>query len=201
MSLVDEVLDLAHVESGRLEVTLETVQLGDVVLETLALLKPLAIKRDVTLRVKAGPGQPLPAESVETWPRVIADRRRLQQVLFNLLGNAIKYNASGGQVTVDHVPVVGTDQLRLRVADTGPGITMEQRSRLFTPFERLGAEHGEVAGNGLGLSVAKALMEAMAGELGLEDRDASGSPGSPGPGAVFWIALPLAEPSWSGASV
>ncbi len=179
LQLIDEVLDIARVESGRIEMSPEAVSVHDLALETLALIHPFASQRGITtdLRCLAG------------GPHVTADRQRLKQVLLNLLSNAVKYNVPGGHVTLDcHSPAPG--RLRLCVADTGPGVSAEMRPRLFTPFDRLGVERigGGVAGTGLGLALSKRLMEAMGGDLGLEDGVAPG----PNPGAVFWIELPLA---------
>ena len=179
LRLVDEVLDIARVESGRIEMSPEPVAISELVAETLALIGPLAAQRGIALDVSR---MPRPSAS-DRGPHVIADRQRLRQVLLNLLSNAVKYNAPGGRVSLDCV--LQPDRLRLRVADTGPGIPPEMRGRLFTPFDRLGAEQGNVEGTGLGLALSKRLMEAMGGDLGLEETPAA-------TGAVFWLELPLA---------
>ena len=179
LRLVDEVLDIARVESGRIEMSPEPVAISELVAETLALIGPLAAQRGIALDVSR---MPRPSAS-DRGPHVTADRQRLRQVLLNLLSNAVKYNAPGGRVGLDCV--LQPDRLRLRVTDTGPGIPPEMRGRLFTPFDRLGAEQGNVEGTGLGLALSKRLMEAMGGDLGLEETPAA-------TGAVFWLELPLA---------
>jgi CheY-like chemotaxis protein/anti-sigma regulatory factor (Ser/Thr protein kinase) len=113
----------------------------------------------------------------------MADRQRLQQVLLNLLSNAIKYNRAGGAVQVTCTPLEG--RMRLAVSDTGPGIERPMLERLFTPFDRLGAEQAGIEGTGLGLTLSKRLVEAMNGELLVESR--------PGVGTTFTVALPAAE--------
>ena len=179
LRLVDEVLDIARVESGRIEMSPEPVAISELVAETLALIGSLAAQRGIALDVSR---MTRPSAS-DRGPHVTADRQRLRQVLLNLLSNAVKYNAPGGRVSLDYV--LHPDHLRLRVTDTGPGIPPEMRGRLFTPFDRLGAEQGNVEGTGLGLALSKRLMEAMGGDLGLEETPAA-------TGAVFWLELPLA---------
>jgi CheY-like chemotaxis protein len=115
---------------------------------------------------------------------VLADRQRLKQVLLNLLSNAIKYNRTGGSIVVACDEVAG-DRLRLSVTDTGMGIPADRMDRLFTPFERMGAEHTATEGTGLGLALSKRLMEAMGGSIGAESHAPDG--------ITFWIELPLAE--------
>jgi CheY-like chemotaxis protein len=111
---------------------------------------------------------------------VRADRTRLKQVLLNLLANAIKYNHPGGKVQL-RCRVDG-DQVQLEVHDTGPGLSVEQQSRLFQPFERLGAERGAIEGSGIGLLLSRQLVEAMSGRIGLDS--------VVGRGSVFWLRLP-----------
>jgi CheY-like chemotaxis protein len=188
LELIDEVLDIARIESGSLDMALEAVAIQDLVHETIALIEPIATAHQVEICVREGLGPPAGAAS---GPYVTADRQRLRQVLLNLLSNAIKFNEAGGRVTLSYE--IATGGLRLRISDTGPGIPREKRARMFTPFDRLGAELGGVGGTGLGLTLSKRLMEAMSGNLGLEDNPAStGGLSDLRPGAVFWIDLPLA---------
>ena len=186
LHLVNEVLDLSKVESGHPEIHLEEIDLHLLVEEALALIRPLATPRHVELCLRA---DAIAKPSVASRLCVRADRRRLTQVLLNLFSNAVKYNTEGGSVTVDYQII--SERCRLRVADTGPGISLDKQARLFIPFERLGAEGSLVQGTGLGLALSKKLMQAMNGELGLEchpcaEHLANGSSA----GAVFWIELP-----------
>jgi PAS domain S-box-containing protein len=169
LRLINEVLDIARIESGRQQLSLEPVRLDAVLQEVLVLSRPLAAQAAVSLT----------AVRVPKTVFVRADRQRLVQVLLNLVTNAVKYNRPGGAVWVEWetVPAVegGEPRLRLRVRDTGRGIAPEQREHLFVPFERLGAEFTEVEGTGLGLALSRRLVEAMAGELALEHSGPEGS--------------------------
>ncbi len=163
LGLINEVLDVARIEAGRLSLSLEPVVLEDVVRGALDLVRPLAAARGVLL-----PSPP-------AWNRsVMADRQRLQQVLLNLLSNAIKYNREGGSITVGAADATA-DRLRLTISDTGNGISREMLERLFTPFDRLGADQTAVEGTGLGLTLSKGLVEVMGGSLTLESRLGAGT--------------------------
>jgi PAS domain S-box-containing protein len=175
LGLIDEVLDVSRVDSGRLSLSVEALDLSELVEETVDLIRPLAAQRDITVSVP----------TANDGSVVLADRQRLKQVLLNLLSNAVKYNQEGGRVVVAWSNVAA-DRLRVAVADTGPGIPLEVRGRLFSPFDRLGAEQTTVQGSGLGLALAKRLVEAMGGSIGLECEEGSG--------ARFWIELPVRVP-------
>jgi CheY-like chemotaxis protein/anti-sigma regulatory factor (Ser/Thr protein kinase) len=136
-----------------------------VVQEAVALARPLAAQRRITLH---------DGGTLEGDPFVTADRQRLSQVLLNLLSNAVKYNREGGEVRIACELVPG-ERVRVRVTDTGAGIEPEHRGQLFVPFARLGAEHSEVEGTGLGLALSLRLVEAMGGTLELERSSAEGS--------------------------
>ncbi|MDR7534010.1 MAG: ATP-binding protein [Armatimonadota bacterium] len=184
LSLIDEVLDVARIEAGRMTISVEPVPLADILEQTLDLLTPLAAARGITLSRR-------PPE--DTSLHALADAQRLKQVLLNLGANAIKYNVDGGAVTIT-VEGRSDGRVRLAVADTGPGIPPGQVARLFVPFERLGAEGTGVQGTGLGLALSRRLTEAMGGTIGYE----------PGPrgGSVFWVEFPLAAgPTAVAASV
>lgn len=177
LSLIDEVLDIARVEAGQINVEINAVNLGELLHETVALVGPLAAQRGIQWKMP-----PLKEKAI-----VQADPRRLQQVLLNLLSNAVKYNCDSGQIRLDYRY---TDDRRgpcwtLQVEDTGAGIPPEKRDRLFRPFERLGAEQGTVQGTGLGLALSKNLVEAMNGELTL-------APWQGGQGSSFLLTLPAA---------
>jgi CheY-like chemotaxis protein len=163
LGLINEVLDIARIESGKLALSLEPVQVSEIIGEALTLVRPLADERDIVLT----------ADSIASDTYVTADRQRLSQVLLNVLSNAIKYNRLAGSVRIV-VPVQG-ETVCIEVADTGAGMSAEQVARLFTPFERLGADDGPVAGTGLGLALSKGLVEAMGGRLVAESELGSGS--------------------------
>jgi PAS domain S-box-containing protein len=171
LELINEVLDIARIEEGRLSLSVEPVTVAEVTGVALDLVRPLAVERGISL-VTVPPGDD---------HHVLADRQRLMQVLLNLLSNAVKYNRDGGSVIVRWE---GSSRglVRIEVADTGPGISVDQVERLFAPFDRLGAELSGVQGTGLGLALSKRLVEAMAGTIGVASRD--------GHGCTFWVELP-----------
>jgi PAS domain S-box-containing protein len=181
LHLINEVLEIARIEAGRENFSLEPVALAPVLHEALGLVRPLAQQHGVAL---AGNGH---GDDGAPWPDdafVHADRQRLVQVLLNLLSNAIKYNRPGGRVRLAVGPAAG-GRWAVRVEDTGRGVPADRRDQLFTPFARLGAEQTDVEGTGLGLALSKRLCEAMGGALALE---ASG----PG-GSVFRVELGTAD--------
>jgi len=156
LELINEVLDISRIESGTMSMSLEPVHLGSLLADTLSLLRPLAEKAGVQLL----------ADPAGANVYVHADRHRLKQVLVNVLSNAVKYNRRGGEVTVTHKG--SRDYVELIVADTGCGISPEGLERLFSPFDRLGAERTDVEGTGLGLALSMHLMEAMGGSMRAE---------------------------------
>jgi PAS domain S-box-containing protein len=171
LDLINEVLDLARIEAGHLSLAPEPVDAGDIVRRAVALVGPLALERGVTLSVEEIAG---PALCVQ------ADRQRLTQVVLNLLSNGVKYTSSGGSVTIAF-EAGAEERVRIVIRDTGAGIPAEKLPLLFTPFERLGAEHTATEGTGLGLALARGLVEAMKGTMGVtSDLDR---------GTVFWIEL------------
>ncbi|HEX8362702.1 MAG TPA: PAS domain S-box protein [Longimicrobium sp.] len=166
LRLINEVLDIARIESGRQQLSLEPVRLSLVVQEAVALARPLGAQHGVTLEEEV-----LPAGD----PFVTADRQRLSQVLLNLLSNAVKYNRERGTVRLRCELLPDGEQVRIRVSDTGHGVDPAQRDLLFVPFARLGAEHTDVEGTGLGLALSLRLVEAMGGTLTLEESSDEGS--------------------------
>ncbi|HST63154.1 MAG TPA: PAS domain S-box protein [Longimicrobium sp.] len=170
LRLINEVLDIARIESGRQQLSLEPVRLDLVLQEAVVLSRPLAAQASVSLGA---------AELPDPAVFVRADRQRLVQVMLNLLANAVKYNRRGGDVHVECEVLPHAEEghgwLRLRVRDTGRGISPDRRDQLFVPFERLGAEQTEVEGTGLGLAVSRRLVEAMGGRLVLEQSGPGGS--------------------------
>jgi signal transduction histidine kinase len=153
LSIVDDVLDLARVEAGAMPIDLTDVDLVSVVTESLALIQPLADRREVGV-AHAGPTT-----------RVRGDRRRLQQVVLNLVSNAVRFSPAQGTVRIG--TEVDDHGARIHVIDEGPGIPAELLARLFVPFDRLGADAGREGGAGLGLVLARRLTEAMGGSLEL----------------------------------
>lgn len=172
LRLVDDVLDIARIESGALAISLEPVRIADVVAGALELAQPLAQRHRIELDA------PAPRDDLYA----LTDNQRLKQVLVNLIVNGIKYNQPGGRVTLT-VDAASDGVVRIEVIDTGPGIDRRSIGRLFTPFERLGAT--EVEGSGLGLALSKAMVESMGGQIGVHSE--------PGSGSIFWVEIRGAE--------
>ena len=174
LGLMDDILDLSSAQTGQLPINAERLELAPVLAEVWAMLGATAEGAGVQTQDELPAG----ADALA----VHADRKRLKQVLANVIGNAIKYNHRGGFVRVSARAL--DDTVLVHVADTGIGLSLEQRERLFQPFERLGAQRGEVPGTGLGLALSRQLSEAMGGSIGVES--------TPGQGSVFTIRLPRA---------
>jgi signal transduction histidine kinase/CheY-like chemotaxis protein len=177
LGLLDDVLDIARIESGHLHLSVAPIPLGALIAEVQDLLRPMATKAAVHL----APVPHLPDDL-----HVVADRQRLRQVLINLLSNAIKYNHPTGTatVTVEHRP---DGRVRVRVIDTGRGIAPASLGKLFIPFERLDAAQAGFEGTGLGLALSRHLMQSMGGTLDVSSQ--------PGKGSTFWFDLPAADPA------
>lgn len=171
LGLINEVLDLARIEAGRLSLSPESVEVREVIREALDLVRIMAQDRNVTFKLDA-------TADCERYIR--ADQQRLKQVLVNLLSNAVKYNVPNGEVVVGCQEREG-GLLRITVTDTGVGIAEEERSRLFRPFERVGDPSLGIEGTGLGLAICRKLMEAMEGRIGVQS--------AVGRGSTFWIEL------------
>ena len=168
-SLIDDVLDLARLRAGRGDINKAPVNILDIVKGVVEFVEPLAERRGIRRIIH--PAEPLVVD---------ADRRRLWQVLLNLVSNALKYGREGGSVRVGIVPVTG-GRVRIEVEDNGIGISQQALTKLFRPFERLGAEHSGIEGSGLGLALSHALVTAMGGVLTVASR--------PGVGSVFAVVL------------
>ena len=170
LELINEILDLAQIESGKLSLSLEPTSLAEVILECQAMIEPQAEGRGIRM----------------TFPQfdrpwfIAADRTRLKQVLINLMSNAVKYNQAGGTVVVDCVGSTA-ERTRINVRDTGAGLPPEKLAQLFQPFNRLGQERGAEQGTGIGLVMSKRLIDLMGGLLGVES--------TVGVGSVFWCEL------------
>ena len=171
LELINQVLDLAVIESGKVSISLEPVSLGEVMSECQAMMEPEAQQRGVTMTF---PG-------FDKAAFVNADRTRLKQIVINLISNAIKYNKQQGTVVVECV-TNNPERTRISVSDTGAGLSPEKLAQLFQPFNRLGQEAAGVAGTGIGLVVTKRLAELMEGALGVDS--------IAGKGSVFWCDLP-----------
>ncbi len=190
LDLINEILDLALIESGKLSLSTEPVKLAELLHECQSMIGPQAQKRCVQVNFPSAPG-----DRIVEHVYVKADRTRLKQVLINLLANAIKYNRLGGVVDLtlemiesphaqeqpsDHAP-----RLRISVKDTGAGLSPEKIAQLFQPFNRLGQEANAEEGTGIGLVVSKRLIELMQGSIGVQS--------SPDSGCTFWIELAIAQ--------
>ena len=174
LKLINEILDLAVIESGKVSLSLESVSLADVMPECEAMMAPEAQQRGISMTFP----------EVDEGLFVRADRTRLKQIVINLLSNAIKYNSPAGTVIVTCTQ--GSEgSTRISVEDAGEGLTSEKMAQLFEPFNRLGQEAGGVAGTGIGLVVTKRLTELMGGVLGVES--------TVGRGSVFWCELASSE--------
>jgi len=200
LQLINEVLEISRIEAGRLSLSMEPIEVMPLLQEVLGLLQPLAAQRNIVLINQAAFETSSPGGH-----HVLADRQRLQQVMLNLLSNAIKYNRNGGTVTISLQRVSGGELLRrkmlpqldieaepeafacLRIAvrDTGPGIAPADHEKIFLPFERLGADFSKTEGTGIGLALAKSLIELMNGHIAVESQVDNGS--------TFWIELPIVE--------
>jgi signal transduction histidine kinase/ActR/RegA family two-component response regulator len=170
LALINELIDIARIESGDLGLSLEPVLIRPVIEESCQLMAPIAAGRSIRIS----------ADCVHPALAVFADRQRLAQILVNLISNAVKYNHRDGSITVS-CHQEGTGQVAIVVTDTGPGLAPDDLERIFIPFERLGAERTAVEGTGIGLPLAKALTEAMRGQLTISS--------VLGHGAAFTVSL------------
>jgi PAS domain S-box-containing protein len=170
LQLINEILDLAMIESGKLSLSVEPMSMGDVMHECRQMIEPQAQKRGITMT--------FPAADCPFY--VKADRTRVKQILINLFSNSIKYNTRGGTVVVE-CTAVSPDRIRVSVADSGAGLSTDKLSQLFQPFNRLGQQASTEEGTGIGLVVTKRLVELMGGTIGVES--------TVGVGSTFWFEL------------
>jgi len=170
LRLINEILDLAMIESGKVSLSREAMSLTEVLLDCKAMMAPQAEQREIAVNFP----------SFESLFFVHADRTRVKQVIVNLVSNAIKYNRTGGAVTV-HCTALADGRVRVSVIDTGAGLAAEQLENLFQPFNRLGQEASKEEGTGIGLVVTKRLVELMGGAMGVESQV--------GVGSKFWFEL------------
>lgn len=173
LELINDVLDLAKVESGKLELKIEDIELDRVFERCRDIIDPLAEKNGISLTM-----------STDTGIAVRADKTRIDQVLLNLMSNAVKYNRQNGSLTVTH-EATPNSMIRISIIDTGPGIPEDKIDLLFEPFARLGAENSKIEGTGIGLTITKRLIEAMGGRTGVESEV--------GVGSTFWFEIPESQ--------
>lgn len=180
LELINEVLDISRIEAGRISLSLEPVELSGVIREMIDTVQIQAAGRHIHLEF---------AQTDASFYSVKVDRQKLKQILLNLLNNAIKYNREGGliRITAEVMPSQneGATFIRISLKDTGHGISKEDIPRLFTPFERIGAENTETEGTGLGLAVVKKLVEVMHGNIDVDS--------VPGEGSTFWFEFMMVE--------
>ena len=179
LALVNDVLDIAAIEAGKLAMSPEFLNVRSVIAETIDLIRPLADGRRITVETR-----------VDSELTVAADHQRLKQILLNLVSNAVKYNRDLGVVRISAIRF-DRATVRISVTDTGGGLTDVQIAKLFSPFERLQADRAGVAGTGLGLTLSRTLAEAMHGRMGVES--------SLGEGSTFWVEMPWHEEAAAGA--
>ena len=173
LKLINDVLDLAKIESSSVKLSMEAVSVADLIDESWRVLEPLARARQIVLH------KDLPVSAA-----VKADRGRLKQVLQNLFSNAINFNREGGDIGI-RAQSIGSGRLRIDVSDAGRGIAPERLPNIFEAFNRRGTAHGQVGGTGIGLIITRRLVDLMGGEVGVESEL--------GVGTTFWIELPVAQ--------
>ncbi len=176
LELINEILDLAKIESGYVQLSIEPVDVKMLARECVTLIEPLADKKGISVFNAL--------EGMDKTFYIQADFVRVKQVLINLLSNAVKYNRPNGRVWIE-CEMTADAKARLSVCDTGKGIDSAKHDELFQPFNRLDEENGQIEGSGIGLSITQRLIEQMGGEIGVESEK--------GKGATFWIEIPLME--------
>lgn len=172
LQLIEEVMDLAKIEAGKTDISIEKVSINSSIEESITLVKALAQQHDITISLI----------DPEKQYQVYADLTRLRHIILNLLSNSVKYGVENGVVEI-RLSEASDNYLRIEITDNGIGISKDRQADLFQPFNRLGAENTEVEGTGIGLYVAKELLTLMDGRIGFKNNAEQGS--------VFWFELPL----------
>lgn len=163
LDLINEVLDLSKIEAGKIQLEVEDLDITIVVDDCLSIIKPLADKREINIKIDEKPG----------CISIAGDKMRLKQVMLNLLSNAVKYNSENGMIDIAYE--INDDVISVSISDTGIGMSQSDMTNLFQPFNRLGAENSSVEGTGIGLVVTKKLIELMGGELRVSSEKEKGS--------------------------
>jgi len=174
LHLINEILDISKIESGKLDMTIQEVPLVAILESSSILVQPLALNNDVTIECD--------------WrdaPLIAADPMRIKQVMVNLLSNSVKYNKRGGRVTITHTKDTQNKRVRIHIRDTGIGIREEDQEKIFEPFERIAVRGNPIDGTGIGLTITKILVESMNGTIGFTSQF--------GEGSNFWVELPKAD--------
>ncbi len=174
LALINDMIDLSRIETGKVDLSMESVSVQSVVMDSIALIAPIACEHSIEIKQEIGDNETA---------MIHADYNRLRQVMINFLSNAIKYNRPQGSVTLSCR--IGDGIVRISVADTGQGIPKDKQTRIFNAFDRLGEECGTVQGSGIGLVITKRLVEAMGGSIGFESAE--------GLGSTFWVEFPVSE--------
>jgi len=173
LELINQVLDLSKIESGMVPLSIDSYRLIDLLNDCLITIMPIADEQEIKIDNKINP--------ISNYI-INVDKTRFRQIILNLLSNAIKYNQKNGKVVINCMPV-NDNTLNVSISDTGRGLTSEQQSHIFKPFDRAGAENSHIAGTGLGLVISKDLIEQMNGTIGFESEK--------GKGSRFWIQIPF----------
>lgn len=176
LELINEVLDLSRIEVGSIDIMITSENLNTIIEDCLSIVGGVAKENNISLHKNLQDDESL---------TVSIDHTRFKEVIINLLTNAIKYNKHDGHVTIT-TKVISDKILRVCVTDTGEGIPKEKQESIFEPFNRMGAEYSDIEGTGIGLTIARQLMEMMDGRVGLES--------TPGKGSTFWVECPMATP-------
>lgn len=175
LDLINELLDLAKIESGNIDINIQEINVGKLLEECLSLISPMASKHKIKIIFES--------KSFVT-NKILGDQKRVKQILLNFMSNAIKYNKKEGTVTV-HTLQSKPDKLQILITDTGNGLTEQQQESVFNSFERLGANKSEIEGTGLGLSITKQFAELMGGQVGVKS--------TVGVGSSFWLELKMLD--------